>query len=529
MRVFTAALDFKIRKPIAALLALFLAVALAGIMPGLAAHAVPASDDLRVDPYLVDAKYRGVAVDVKVLNGAVTDATSVRVTVHRAGAPDVVKVSKEPTVATLNSGSAVTAPIVIQPGTYDEAGSSSWVKPEDVIWTAETVPTSVTVEVLTGDAVVLSKTVDAPTTGPTGATMESVLPALPSLSPVSATYRNSDYKGVSVKFAVEGFVDAEQVLVRVDRSDGSSVTKIGKESVLNTVNDGKFHSLTSPIVIQQGTYNEVGSNSWYMPTAVWTSETAPVSVTLTITRTYGPDAVITWATIDGSADGVLPAPSEPVRITVPADQPDGSFDVVIPEGETGGELALGTPDEAAVTVPVEVNVVSPLGVEVTIPAETTVTAEGPGAETWDGVIQLPTIVEEVEIPDSPTGQEATVALAIEVGSDTVRLTFDQPVKLVLVGQAGKKAGFVQGGVFTAIDAQCASSEPSLVDGECWLNEDGDLVIWTTHFTTFVAYGLAAAALPATGSADAGPLLVIGVLVLLAGAGLLLVVRRRVAA
>lgn len=516
------------RGLVAALLTVFMSIGLAGFVPA-AAHAAPeGSADLHVDAYLVDAKYRGIAVDIKVLNGAVTDATEIRVTIEREVGPDVVKVSKAPTVATLNGGSSVTAPMVIQPGTYDEAGSTSWVKPEGAIWTAETVPTAIIVEVLNEAGVALSETVGIPTTGPTNATLADVMPAPATLTPIGATlWQGAKYKGIVVEFRVSGFSDAEQAYVTVGRSDGSSIVKVAKQSVLDRINSGATEGLSAPIVIQQGTYDEAGSTSWYMPTGVWTSETVPTSVTVTIVRTYGPDAVWTWDALGGSIDGILPAPSAPVVITVPEDQPDGgSFDVVIPEGQTGGELVLGEVADASVTVPVEVNIVSPTGVTVTLPKDVTITATGPGADEWDGVLQLPTVVDDVEIPGSA---DATVGLAIEVGSDTVRLTFDKPVKLVLAGQAGQKAAFVQGGVFTAIDTACSSSEPTdLVNGECWLNEGDDLVIWTTHFTTFVAYGVAAATLPATGSADAGAALVLVGILLFAGLALVLVRRRATA-
>jgi LPXTG-motif cell wall-anchored protein len=517
---------------IMALLAAMLLAVMTAVLPAASAHAAPGdSADLHVDPYLVDAKYRGIGVDIKILNGAVTDATSVRVTVQRATGPDVVKVSKDTgtVLATLNGGTAVTAPIVIQPGTYDEAGSSSWVKP-DAIWTAETRPTSITVEVLKDDVVVLTKTVAAPTTGPTGASIDDVMPTPPTLSPVSLTYRNvpdfTDYKGISVKFSVTGFNDAEDLRITVDRSDGSSVVKIAKQALLNQVNDGKFHSLTGPIVVQQGTgndaYNEAGSGSWYMPNAVWTSSTVPTRVTLTITRAYGPLAEISWTSIDGNGEGVLPAPSDPVKITVPDDQPEGgSFDVTIPPSQNGGELNLGEPVLSSVTVPVEINIVSPSRVSLTIPEGTTVTATGQNGALWDGVIELPTVLEDVEIP----GSDDVVSLAIEVGLPGTRLVFDKPVKLVLAGQAGMRAGFMEDGVFTAIDTECSSSQPALTSGECWLNEGHDLVIWTTHFTTFVAYGAAAALLPVTGS-EVAPLVGLAGVLGLAGVGLVLMGRRR---
>src|SRR5690606_23439053 len=148
-------------------LAAVAALAVGGLLPAAAAHADSAT--LHLDPYVVSAKYGGIAVDIKVLDtDAVADLDEpdeVRVTVARRVGPDVVKVSKSTgsVVDDVKAGTAVTAPIVITPGSYDEANSTSWVKP-DAVWAAETIPTDITVELLdAADKVLLARTVPAPT------------------------------------------------------------------------------------------------------------------------------------------------------------------------------------------------------------------------------------------------------------------------------------------------------------------------------------------------------------------------------
>ncbi|HVX58922.1 MAG TPA: hypothetical protein VG964_04310, partial [Candidatus Saccharimonadales bacterium] len=76
----------------------------------------------------------------------------------------------------------------------------------------------------------------------------------------------------------------------------------------------------------------------------------------------------------------------------------------------------------------------------------------------------------------------------------VDLTFDKAVRLVLPGQAGKSVGFVNAeGAFSTIDRcvaaddQAAQDTALLAGGDCYLTSGSDLVIWTKHFTTFVAY------------------------------------------
>jgi hypothetical protein len=131
------------------------------------------------------------------------------------------------------------------------------------------------------------------------------------------------------------------------------------------------------------------------------------------------------------------------------------------------------------------------GATVTIPANTVVTASG----DWNGTISAPTAT-TVTVPAAP-GYAATVGLAVSVGSSTANLTFDNPVRLVLPGQAGKLAGFIPvGGFFTPITTSCGSdpvtTPPAVMAtaNECVVNNGSDLVIWTNHFTTYVAYTVA---------------------------------------
>lgn len=448
---------------------------------------------LHVDPYFTaGGKYQGIGVDLKATN--VTDATEVRVTVHRALGGDVVKTSRAGVLNTVNAGGTVTAPIVVQPGTYNEAGSGSWwpatAGGATPVWTPETLPTGVTVELLRGEEVIVERTVAS--IGTSIATLADVMPAAPRFTTPTATFRDAaNYTGIAVDIRVDGFRDAEQVIVQVDRADGQPVVKRSKWAAAAALNTGQPKALTAPIVIQPGTYDEAGSSSWLKPVAVWTPTSMPTSVTVTITRTYGPDLVTTLP-ISGSSVGVLPTetPTAPIVVEIPTDVP--TYEVEVPTDAEDVKLKLGapvvTPEKAEITVPVEVVVSTEVGANLTIAANTTASSTD---TTWDGVIQLPKTRTDVVVP-AATGQTTTVGVAIELGSPTARIDFDSPVKLVLAGQAGKRAGYVQGGTFHAIDDACALPAPGgLIDGECWVNEGGDLVIWTTHFTTFVSYTSAA--------------------------------------
>ncbi|NDL67182.1 DUF4430 domain-containing protein [Anaerotalea alkaliphila] len=116
-----------------------------------------------------------------------------------------------------------------------------------------------------------------------------------------------------------------------------------------------------------------------------------------------------------------------------------------------------------------------------IPKGTKVT----GSSQWDGRIQLPLMLDPATVPFG----EGTLASAVEVGHPGGSLSFDRPVRLLLPGQAGKSAGFLQSGIFTEITRVLeGDSGAGLEGGESGKIAVGqDLVVWTTHFTTFIAY------------------------------------------
>src|SRR5690606_38939062 len=159
---------------------------------------------------------------------------------------------------------------------------------------------------------------------------------------------------------------------------------------------------------QPGTYNEAASSSWQLPGGVWTPSTVPTSVTITITRTFGPQ-VETTIPIGGSVASVLPTSADPVEFELPSDAP---LDVVIPEGAGEVTVKLGTPTAGVVITPVDLTVSAADGASLVIPAGTTVSA--PDDPTWDGVISLPTIVEDVAVPTPAGTEKATVGYAIRL-------------------------------------------------------------------------------------------------------------------
>lgn len=136
-------------------------------------------------------------------------------------------------------------------------------------------------------------------------------------------------------------------------------------------------------------------------------------------------------------------------------------------------------------------------VQLTIPAGTVIT----GPVGWDGKINLAQIVSisGVQLP-AGTGMEATGAVAFEFGAGLSSLSFDQPVKLVFYGAGGKRIGYFKDGGFIEITVECDDANPPAnipTNGECKKTVGNDLVVWTTHFTTFANYSEQVAVLTIT--------------------------------
>jgi len=114
-----------------------------------------------------------------------------------------------------------------------------------------------------------------------------------------------------------------------------------------------------------------------------------------------------------------------------------------------------------------------------------------GPSGWNGIIAAPTVT-TVTLPDI-SGETLTTSAAIEIGYSSDKLSFDNAVRILLPGQAGKRAGYSRPGTaFTEITSICSSDSQAAgdalgADGECKIDVGLDLVIWTKHFTKFVAY------------------------------------------
>jgi hypothetical protein len=195
--------------------------------------------------------------------------------------------------------------------------------------------------------------------------------------------------------------------------------------------------------------------------------------------------------------------------TVTAEGPLEPLAVVVDRGTTGaGVNYTDLLTDGAGTIP-QTTITTSDGVIVKIP-KTRIT---PDVTSWDGVIQSPTVVanSSVTIP-AESGTTVTVATAIKVGASTIGLTFVDAVRVLLPNDSDKLVGFVRDGTFSKITTKCSADSQAVGNelaeaGDCFISVGSDMVIWTKHFTTFVAYSSVATPAPAPAPAApyAGPI------------------------
>ncbi|HBC94757.1 MAG TPA: hypothetical protein DCZ10_18130, partial [Pelotomaculum sp.] len=253
----------------------------------------------------------------------------------------------------------------------------------------------------------------------------------------------------------------DRIKVTPTAADAAAVIKVNDTVVASGAASGD-------VSLSEGSSTEI-------TVAVTAQSETEKSYTLTVIRPKGLPAPATGETI------TLEDTTTPVSITVPA-------------GVTGVKIQAASvnPDNTAVLPLVQVQVISntPGAVQGTvslqIPQGTTV--QGP--DGWDGTITLPT----VKLNSSESISNATVNAVVEIGLPDDILTFDQAVRLLIPGQAGKSAAYKRGNNAPVPITRIISADSQAVANvELGDEEDGkldvgaDLAIWTKHFTTFIAY------------------------------------------
>jgi hypothetical protein len=159
--------------------------------------------------------------------------------------------------------------------------------------------------------------------------------------------------------------------------------------------------------------------------------------------------------------------------------------ITIPEDTTNAGIQISQ-DTALPSIKVKSD-----QVEMTIPNGTTVSGSD--------IIQLPEVKSDSSVDVSGAQR---VNLVIEVGSNADTITFSKPVRLVLKGQGKRSAGFIDNDrkfhTISKPDSLSGLTSDGDVDAVAKLFEETemqegavdyrqDLIIWTKHFTKFIAY------------------------------------------
>lgn len=133
--------------------------------------------------------------------------------------------------------------------------------------------------------------------------------------------------------------------------------------------------------------------------------------------------------------------------------------------------------------------------EITIPAGTIAT-NASSTLSWNGILSMPfqdNVSASTSIPDL-SGQTRTLSEAIKFGWNGGMLTFNKAIRILMLGQAGKMAGYMENnGPFVEITNGCAADNQVSADAmaststECKIDSGSDLAIWTRHLSTFITF------------------------------------------
>lgn len=191
-----------------------------------------------------------------------------------------------------------------------------------------------------------------------------------------------------------------------------------------------------------------------------------------------------------NGSGVATSSSSTPQVVV--SNPDQAVTITVSSGTTNPTIDVSSfiGSNGTGTLPA-INIISANAnnATVAISSSTLVTS---ASSSWDGIIAAPTVT-TVTLP-ATSGQTKTLSTAIEIGFTGAKLSFDKAVKILLPGQADKRAGYIRTGItFTEITTTCGQNSQTWadtnlgVDGDCKINSGSDLVIWTKHFTSFATY------------------------------------------
>ena len=139
------------------------------------------------------------------------------------------------------------------------------------------------------------------------------------------------------------------------------------------------------------------------------------------------------------------------------------------------------------------------------------------SDDWAGTITVPSV--STAAPPSPDND--VTGLVFSVGDGNTRLTFDQAVRLLLPGQAGQDGAFFSGEDADGLVVSRPLTECSFVPvnqdnantnleagtalESCFTRAGSDMIIWTTHFSSFGSFSASGPASTVLLSTTANPI------------------------
>ena len=83
--------------------------------------------------------------------------------------------------------------------------------------------------------------------------------------------------------------------------------------------------------------------------------------------------------------------------------------------------------------------------------------------------------------------QKNISLAIKLGNNN-EINFNNPIKLILPNQTGKKVSWISDSITNNITTICYNETfPNITSGDCKFDNDNDIIIWTYHLTTYYTY------------------------------------------
>ncbi len=109
------------------------------------------------------------------------------------------------------------------------------------------------------------------------------------IAEVLTTHDATNYAGVFVEFKPANFIDATDAFVTIERAAGGDVVKhMTPAKIATLINGGASGTVTAPFPIQERTYTDAGSSSWFpMTNNAWDATTVPTEAYVTVVTPAG--------------------------------------------------------------------------------------------------------------------------------------------------------------------------------------------------------------------------------------------------